>query len=98
MLLPSLPLSNVDLPAWPEEGAMSMLLVVNVVAFISFAIRPPKDTIAIHCVLLPFTLVLTSISPLICTYLSQKSQKRLYLVIKRYLPCPLISLSEKLPL
>ena len=73
MLLPSLPLALVDLPAWPIEAAISVLLVVLVVAFVSFAVRPSEDTIAIHRVPLPFTLVLTTVSPLICTYLSRKS-------------------------
>lgn len=50
------------------EGALALLLVVDVVALVLPAIRPLEDALAFHFVVSPLASVLATVGPVVHTY------------------------------
>ena len=65
MLLAILPATLVLPTIGPEESTLSLLLVVDILAFISSAVRPSKDTVALHLVVDPVAIELPAVSPVV---------------------------------
>ena len=52
-------------PHLPVEGALAFLPVHDVFTFVSFAVRPLEHSVAMHLVILPAAVVITSVLPLV---------------------------------
>ena len=50
------------------EGAVALLFVINVVAFVFTAIGPDKYTLSFHFVVSPFASVFATVRPVVDTY------------------------------
>ena len=70
----------------PMEGAVALLLVVDVVALVLAAVGPLEHALALHFVVPPHAAVLATVRPIVHTYSKQESApllNRPYLRIKR---------------
>lgn len=68
MLLAILPSSIIVVTIWPLLLTLAVLLVIQVLAFIGFAIRPRVEPMAMHLVFLPLALVYSTVRPKVVTY------------------------------
>jgi len=79
MLLSILPSTAVLVPIWPtprrlndaagylpEERAVAVLLVLDILALVALTVGPSKDSISVHLVVLPYADVLAAIAPAVC--------------------------------
>ena len=53
ILLAILPSAGVDVPVWPVEGPLAMLLVLVVLPFVALSIWPCQRTMPFHLVIPP---------------------------------------------
>ena len=60
----------------PVECAVSLFLIVDVVAFVLAAIRPLEDTLAFHFVVAPGAAVLATVRPVIDTCYNEFESKQ----------------------
>lgn len=70
---------GIDIAVWPVERSPAVLLVLDVVAFVTLSVRPLKDALSVHHVVAPAARVNPAIAPL----LDSCSNRQIAIILNR---------------
>ena len=68
------------------ENTLALLLILDVLALVLAAIGPSEESVAVHFVVLPCSFELTTISPIVHTYITEARKDQNLSVRTRDLP------------
>ena len=68
MLLALFPVAHILPPVRPTKHPHPVLLVILVLSFVNFTVRPLNFTPSVHLVVLPLPCVLAVLKPVVCAY------------------------------